>query len=172
MELNEKLIDFRLKSTDDTYFDSKDVDLDKKLVVFFTCNHCPYVHAYETRIINLQQKYSETCIFVGINSNDDIRYPEDNFDKMKYRYKEMKYNFTYLRDQDQTVASAFDATHTPHFFVFNHERTLIYKGKLDDNWNDESGVTTKYLEDVLAYSGERPPHDTLPVGCTIKWRTK
>ena len=46
MELKEKLIDFRLKSTDDKYFDSRDVDLDKKLVVFFTCNHCPYVHAY------------------------------------------------------------------------------------------------------------------------------
>jgi len=170
MELKEKLIDFRLKSTDDKYFDSRDVDLDKKLVVFFTCNHCPYVHAYETRIINLQQQYSETCIFVGINSNDDVRYPEDSFDKMKYRHKEMKYNFIYLRDEDQAAALAFGATHTPHFFVFNHERTLIYKGKLDDSWNDESGVTTKYLEDVLAYSGECSPYDTLPVGCTIKWR--
>ncbi|HIC76917.1 MAG TPA: thioredoxin family protein [Candidatus Dadabacteria bacterium] len=169
MELGEKLVNFRLKSTDDTYFDSNDISPDKKLIIFFTCNHCPYVHAYEKRIINLQKKYSETCIFVGINSNDGIQYPEDSFEKMKTRYKKMNYNFFYLRDEDQVVAKTFGATHTPHFFVFNKKRVLIYRGKLDDNWNDETKVKIKYLENSII-SNDSILNDTFPVGCTIKWR--
>jgi len=169
MEIGEKLINFKLKSIDDSYIDSQNIDSNKKLVVFFTCNHCPYVHAYEKRIINLQKKHSETCVFVGINSNNDIQYPEDSFEKMKSRYKKVNYNFFYLKDEDQIVAKAFGATHTPHFFVFDQEKVLIYKGKLDDNWNDETKVKIKYLEDVIA-SNDLVHDDTFPVGCTIKWR--
>ena len=96
MNLGEKIIDFNLFGVDDSYFSVGSIDNEKKIVVFFTCNHCPYVQAYEKRIMNLQNKYAESVQFTGINSNDDKKYPEDSFEKMKERSNIRGYNFPYL----------------------------------------------------------------------------
>ena len=168
MNIGESFYHFILKSTDDELFNSKLIDKEKKVVVFFTCNHCPYVHAYEERIISLQDKFLDSVQFVGINSNNETTYPEDSFDKMKARSNENNYNFPYLRDDAQITAKAFNATHTPHFFLFDTKRILIYKGKLDDNWNDASNVKKNYLEDAIELNNDILI-DTLPVGCSIKW---
>ena len=170
MNVGANFYHFILKSTDDALFNSKLIHKEKKVVVFFTCNHCPYVHAYEERIITLQEKFIDSVQFVGINSNNEITYPEDSFDKMRIRYYEKNYNFPYLRDDSQKTAKAFNATHTPHFFLFNAKRILTYKGKLDDNWDDPSNVKKNYLKDAIELNDDSISIiDTLPVGCSIKW---
>ena len=168
MNLGDKLIDFSLLGVNDSYFNSVDISNKKKIVIFFTCNHCPYVHAYEKRIIKLQKSYRDIVQFIGINSNDDTKYPEDSFEKMKERSRDNNFNFIYVRDLYQEVAKIYNASHTPHFFLFNKDKILIYKGKLDDNWEDENKVENCYLEDAIR-NPRYTPRDTFPVGCSIKW---
>ncbi len=143
------------------------------LVVVFSCNHCPYVQAYEERMIDFQRAYSAKGVrLVAINSNEEKNYPEDGFDEMVKRAGERKFNFPYLRDADQSVADAFGATHTPQFFVFNKERKLRYSGKLDDNWKEPGDAREHYLRDAVdALLAGEPVKvaETHSIGCTIKW---
>ena len=89
----------------------------------FTCNHCPFVKAYEDRLIKIQEDYSDRSVsLIAINSNETINYPEDTFEKMQIRVTEKSYNFTYLRDEDQSVASSYGASVTPEIFVFDSDR--------------------------------------------------
>lgn len=149
---------------------------DKKIVVVvFSCNHCPYVQAYEDRMIAFQRDYAAKSVqLVAINSNETVHYPEDNFDEMVKRAKTKGYNFPYLRDEDQSVADAYGATHTPEFFVFDEKRKLRYSGKFDDNYQNPSTVKSTYLrnavDDILA-SREVAEPETYSIGCTIKWKT-
>ena len=98
---------------------------EKLLVVIFSCNHCPYVVAYEDRMIAIQDDYASKGVrLIAINSNDAVKYPDDSFEKMKVRAREKGYNFPYLHDADQSVARAFGATNTPHVFVLDEKRAL------------------------------------------------
>ncbi len=144
------------------------------LIVVFSCNHCPYVQAYEDRMIALKRDYAQKNVeMVAINSNDIVNYPADNFEEMVKRAREKNFNFPYLRDDDQSAAEAFGATHTPQFFLFNRDRRLCYSGKMDDNWQDPSAVKEQYLrkavDEVLAGKPVSQP-ETFSIGCTIKWR--
>ena len=87
---------------------------------------------------------------------------------MKERSRDNNFNFIYVRDLYQKVAKIYNASHTPHFFLFNKDKILIYKGKLDDNWEDENKVKNCYLEDAIK-NPRYTPRDTFPVGCSIKW---
>lgn len=144
------------------------------LVVIFSCNHCPYAQAYENRIVALQAEFkSQGVQFLVINSNDDIGYPEDNFENMVKRAQDKKFNFPYLRDESQAVAKAYGASHTPHIFVFNNKRQLSYTGKIDDNWQNPSQVKKQYLKEALSalVQGKMPAEpETFAIGCTIKWK--
>lgn len=147
---------------------------DKKiLIVIFSCNHCPYVQAYQQRIIDLQNEFAKDGVqIVAINSNDDTKYPEDSFEEMKKRAEEKKFNFPYLRDETQEVAKAYGATHTPQIFLFDENRRLRYEGKIDDNWKEPDKVKSKYLRDAIleVLSGkEVSVPETFSIGCTIKW---
>jgi peroxiredoxin len=149
---------------------------DKKVtVVVFSCNHCPYVQAYEDRIIGFQADYAPKGVqIVAINSNETSHYPEDNFDEMLKRAKMKKFNFPYLRDEDQSVANAYGATHTPEFFVFDEKRKLRYRGKFDDNYQKPSDVKVPYLKnavDALLAGKEVAEPETYSIGCTIKWKS-
>lgn len=163
---------FNLPATDGNYY-SLDSFKDKKaLVVVFSCNHCPYVQAYEDRIKEIQRDYQDLQL-VAINSNEDINYPEDSFENMKKRGTQKQFNFPYLRDADQSVAEAFGATHTPEIFLFDKDRTLVFHGKIDDNWQDVGKVKSKYLrnaiDELLAGKPISVP-ETFTIGCTIKWK--
>jgi peroxiredoxin len=144
------------------------------LVVVFSCNHCPYVQAYEDRLIAVQRDYAGRGVqVVAINSNDDANYPEDSFEQMVARAQARGFNFAYLRDASQDVARAYGATHTPQLFVFDRARTLRYTGKIDDNWQSPKSVTRRYLRDTLdALLSDRMPAEaqTHAIGCTIKWK--
>jgi len=162
-----------LRSTDGKNYSSADFSDGKLLVIVFSCNHCPYVKAYEDRMIALQRDYiSKGVQLIAINSNDEYNYPEDRFEKMVERARLKHFNFPYLRDEDQSVAAAFGATHTPQFFVFDTNRKLCYSGKMDDNWEHPGKVKEQYLRDALdaLLSGrEVKMPKTFSIGCTIKW---
>ena len=144
------------------------------VVVFFTCNHCPYVQAWESRFVDVQRDYAAKGVqLVAINSNDETKYPEDDFAHMKERAKEHGYNFPYLRDETQKVAEDWGPVATPDFYVLDKSRTIRYRGRLDDNHKDPNAVTLRYLRDALdetlAGKGPRVPL-TPPFGCSIKWK--
>jgi peroxiredoxin len=143
------------------------------LVVVFSCNHCPYVQAYEDRMISIQRDYQPRGVqLIAINSNDDVNYPEDSFNAMVERAKAKGFNFPYLRDANQEVARAYGATHTPQLFVFDHGRKLRYTGKIDDNWQNPGAVKRQYLRgavDALLQGAAPAEAETHAIGCTIKW---
>ena len=159
--------------------DGKDYSLDffkdeQALIVIFSCNHCPYVQAYEGRIKQIQNDYGQKGVAViAINSNEDRGYPEDSFENMKKRAIEQKFNSLYLRDEDQSVARDYDATHTPEIFLFDKERKLAFHGKIDDNWQEPAKVRNHYLQnalDELLAGEEVSVPETFTIGCTIKWK--
>lgn len=174
LAINAPIPRFRhLPGVDGKSYTSEDFAESNILVVVFSCNHCPYVQAYEDRMIAFQQEYGPKGVqLVAINSNETENYPEDSFEEMMKRAKKKGFNFPYLRDDDQKVAEAFGATHTPEFFVFDRQRRLRYHGKMDDNYQNPSAVKHKYLQDAVEALGRGAPvpePETHSIGCTIKW---
>jgi peroxiredoxin len=166
--------DFRLKGTDGNTYSLASFKDAKALVIFFTCNHCPYAKAYEDRLVAIQKEYAKQGVrLVAINSNDDIGYPEDSFENMVKRAKDKNFNFPYLHDDTQQVAKTYGATNTPQLFVFGPDRQLAYTGKIDDNWQNPSEVKQHYLREALdaIIADKAPPQaETFAIGCSIKWR--
>jgi len=167
-------VDFQLKGVDGKSYSLKSFGDKKAVVVVFSCNHCPYAQAYEKRLVDIQHDYqSKGITLVAINSNDDVNYPEDSFENMIRRAKEKQFNFPYVRDETQDTAKAYGAICTPHTFVFGKNRTLQYKGRIDDNWKEPSAVKTRDLRNALdAILAGRSPEvsETRPFGCSIKWK--
>jgi peroxiredoxin len=168
-----------LRATDGRTVKASDFDGAKALVVVFSCNHCPYVQAYEDRMIQFQKEYLPRGVpLLAINSNETVNYPDDDFDGMVRRAALKKFNFAYLRDESQAAAEAFDATHTPEFFVFGplagkEGLRLQYRGKMDDNHKDPAAVKRHYLRDAVdAVLAGKPvtESETPSIGCTIKWK--
>lgn len=174
LKIGSALPDFNLKGTDEKFYSPSLYNDKKSLVIIFSCNHCPYVQAYEERIKEIQREFGIRGVqVIAINSNEDSGYPEDSFGNMKKRAADKKFNFPYLRDEDQTIAEKFDATHTPEVFVFDKNRKLAYHGKIDDNWKEPEKVSITYLKDALSQllnSEEISIPETFSIGCTIKWK--
>jgi len=164
---------FALPSVDGQTVDSSAIR-DNALVVIFTCNHCPYAQAYEDRIIELWRKYGKSgAAFVLISSNDATDYPDDSFAEMKVRAEQKAFPFPYCYDESQEVAKSFGALCTPHCFVFDAERKLRYKGRVDDNWKEPEKVTERNLSDAIkaVIAGQKPPKEEAnAIGCSIKWK--
>ena len=144
------------------------------LVVIVMCNHCPYVQPQWERFVSLQKDYEKSGVqVVGINSNDAENYPEDSFEKMKEYAEEFDTNFPYLYDETQTVARALNAQCTPDLFVYDTDRTLVYRGRMDDSWDGAEDVTSTDLRDALdaLIEGEDVLDEQEPSeGCSIKWK--
>ena len=138
------------------------------------CNHCPYVQAVLDRLIELQNKFlTHGICFVGINPNDTVRYPDDSMENMKKLAVERKISFPYLSDETQNVAKSYDAVCTPDIFVYGPERTLLYRGRVDDNWKKPKQVIKKDLKSAidLILAGKTVCADQIPsMGCSIKWK--
>ena len=145
----------------------------KALALVQSCNHCPYVQAWEGRMIELQREYAERGFrLVAIGSNDAEHYPEDSFPEMQRRAQTKGFPFDYLYDETQDVARTLGSTRTPEVFLFDESRRLVYHGAIDDN-RDERGVTQHYLRDAIeaVLAGREPDvKETPPVGCTVKWK--
>ena len=166
--------DFNLPGIDGQSYSLSHFNGGKGFIIIFSCNHCPYVRAYENRIKEIQSDYGDKGIGIfAINSNDSDQYEDDSFENMKKRAQEMDFNFPYLRDEDQSVAKAYGASHTPEIFLFNNQRKLIFQGKIDDNWRDETKVKSMYLRNAieeLIEGKEISVPETFTIGCTIKWK--
>ena len=173
--INHKAVDFDLPGVDGKNHSLKGLKDKKAVVVIFSCNHCPYVQAYEDRIIDIQRDYADRGVqIVAINSNETDDHPDDSFENMAKRAKEKNFNFLYLRDESQAVARAYGATHTPHIYLFDQNRELRYTGKIDDNWKEPEKVQRKFLREALdaVLAGKTVPEpETFAIGCTIKWKS-
>ena len=146
----QKAADFLLPGIDGKNYSLQNFADKRLLAVIFSCNHCPYVQAYEDRIIALQNDYAARGFqVVAINANDASLYAQDSFDEMKNRAALKKFNFPYLRDESQTVARAYAATHTPHIFLFDEFRNLRYTGKIDDDWKNPANVKRQFLREAI-----------------------
>jgi len=174
LPLNTPIINFNLPGVDDKTYNPSDFANKEILVIIFMCNHCPYVHAVIDRLIAIQSDYEDKGVqLIGINANDATNYPEDSFDAMKEWVVEKAVNFVYLHDEDQSVAKAYKAQCTPDIYVFDKSRQLVYHGRIDDNWQDESQVTKHELREALDAILSRSPlsEKQLPtIGCSIKWK--
>lgn len=166
--------DFDLPGVDGKHYSLESFKDKKGFVIIFSCNHCPYVQAYEDRIKKIMSDYENKGIgLLAINPNDSDQYEDDSFGNMKKRAAERGFNFPYLRDEDQTTAKAYGASHTPEIFLFDKEKKLVFHGKIDDNWKDESKVNSRYLREAieeLIASKEISVPETFTIGCTVKWR--
>jgi thiol-disulfide isomerase/thioredoxin len=144
------------------------------LVVLVSCNHCPYVVAYEPRLVALCNAYQPRGVdFVAVNANDAPRYPDDAMGPMKKRAQERGFTFPYLRDDSQAFVRALGARFTPEVFVFDAARKLRYHGRIDDDHRDASRVTRHDLRSALdaLLAGQEPPVSETPaVGCSVKWK--
>jgi peroxiredoxin len=173
LEPGEKAIDFKLPSTEGKEYSLSDFDKFKYLVIFFTCNHCPYVIGSDETTRATAEKFSKKGVgFAGINSNSENTYPEDSFPNMIQRMKKNKFPWVYLYDKTQEVAKAYGALRTPHFYVFDEERKLVYTGRGVDNPRDSSKVTVNNLDITLEEltSGKSVSVPvTNPIGCNVKW---
>jgi thiol-disulfide isomerase/thioredoxin len=165
---------FALPAVDGRRYALPDFDQSRVLVVMFICNHCPYVQAVEDRLIGLARELGPRgAAFVGVCANDAAGYPDDAFDKLAERWRSKGYGFPYLHDEEQSVARAFGAVCTPDIFVYDGDRRLAYRGRIDDSWKDQAKVTRRELADAIdaLLAGNRPSPEQRPsMGCSIKWK--
>ncbi len=175
LQIGEKAPNFSLPSTNGKTYQLSDFNEDT-LVVFFTCNHCPYVIGSDEVTRKTVEKYAPKGVgFVGINSNSKNTYEEDSFPNMVKRMEEQKFPWVYLYDESQEVALAYGALRTPHFYVFDKDRKLIYTGRAVDNPKVSSKITVNDLENALNehLSGKDiTTKVTNPIGCNVKWDGK
>lgn len=176
LSLGAEAPDFNLPATDGKRYSLKDFANYQALVIFFTCNHCPYVIGSDELTRKTAQKFKDKGVmFVAINSNSANTIPEDDFEHMVQRMEKEQFPWVYLHDETQEVARRYGALRTPHFFVFNKDRHLIYTGRGVDSPRDLTKMTVNdldnALEDLLAGRPPRTPI-TNPIGCNIKWEGK
>ncbi|MBI9049569.1 MAG: thioredoxin family protein [Anaerolineaceae bacterium] len=176
LEIGAAAPDFKLPATDGKTYQLADFADAKALVIFFTCNHCPYVIGSDEVTRATVEKYSSKDVqFVGINSNSKFTYADDDFDHMVTRMAEHKFPWVYLYDESQAIALAYGALRTPHFYVFDQNRKLIYSGRGVDSPRDASKIKVNDLEnaldDFLAGKEISTPL-TNPIGCNVKWAGK
>jgi len=173
LQIGDKAPDFKLPATDGNSYTLSDFDRYNVLVIFFTCNHCPYVIGSDEITRKTAESFSYRSVkFVGINSNSKNTYPEDDFPHMIQRMQEYKFPWLYLYDEPQTIARTYGALRTPHFYVFNKNRELVYTGRGVDTPRDTSKMTINDLERALEEHLTGKPVSvpmTNPIGCNIKW---
>jgi peroxiredoxin len=176
LELGDTAPDFSLPATDGRTYRLADFADAKVLVIFFTCNHCPYVTGSDEVTRATANRFAaEGVRFVGINSNSQNTYEEDSFPHMVERMKREQFPWIYLRDESQDVARAYGALRTPHFYVFDANRKLVYTGRGVDSPRNAAKITrndlASALEDIVAGRAIKTPK-TNPIGCNVKWDGK
>ncbi|MEH2252245.1 thioredoxin family protein [Nostoc sp.] len=147
----------------------------KALLVMFICRHCPFVKHVQKELAQLGKDYfTGDLAIVAISANDAHNYPDDAPESLQAFATEQGFNFTLCYDESQETAKAYTAACTPDFFVFDHQRQLVYRGQLDDsrpsNGKPVTGADLRAaIEAVLAdkpVTNEQKPS----VGCNIKWK--
>lgn len=166
--------DFALPDTEGRTVRLKDFD-GKPLLVIFMCNHCPYVKHIANDLAQLTKKYMGKGLdVVGINSNDAQAYPDDSPAAMKVEQRNRGYEFPYLFDAPQAVASAYEAMCTPDFFLYTKTRQLAYRGQMDDsrpgNGKPITGADLTAAVDAVLSGKPAATVQKPSMGCNIKWK--
>jgi peroxiredoxin len=176
LEIGTRAKDFNLPATDGNLYSLDSFKDSKYLVVFFTCNHCPYVIGSDEVTRKTVERFKPMGVeFVGINSNSKNTYAEDDFPHMVDRMRVNNFPWKYLYDESQEVALAYGALRTPHFYVFDEQRKLVYTGRGVDSPRDTSKMLVNDLERTLEEITSGNPISvpvTNPIGCNVKWDGK
>ena len=176
LDIGEKALDFYLPATNGKSYSLSDFNSFRFLVIFFTCNHCPYVTGSDELTRKTANEYASKGVgLVAINSNSKNTYPEDDFAHMVERMRSNRFPWVYLYDESQDVARAYGALRTPHFFVFDEQRRLVYTGRAVDQPKDVGKATTFDLDRALDELTSGKPISlpvTNPIGCNVKWEGK
>lgn len=174
-DIGDEATDFSLLNVDGNHVSLSDYTDSKGFIVIFSCNPCPYVIAYEDRMLALDKKYAPLGYpVIAINPNDPEVQPEDSFENMQKRAEEKGYTFPYLVDEGQKIYPQYGATRTPHVYVLQKEGTrniVKYIGTIDNNYEDPEDVSERYVEDAvdaLLEGREIEQTTTVAIGCTIK----
>lgn len=174
MQLGEKLFRFELNGSDGKAYNNFYYADRSALLIIITCNHCKYSRAYWSRIKKLYDRYEEDNLgIMCINPNDPAQFPDDSPANMAKVARELNIVFPYLFDESQEVAKKLAAQRTPEAYLFNSRRELVYRGAIDDCWDNEHMVTRVYLEDAIECTLDGIEVDypeVTPVGCSIKWK--
>jgi len=175
LELGTSAPDFTLPSADGKLYTLSNQTINKGLLVLFKCNHCPYViHIREQLVKKIRDYQKQGIEVVSINSNDFTEYPDDSPEKMAVATKEFGFTFPYLVDEQQQAAKAYKAACTPDFFLFDSNKTLVYRGQFDSarpgNTTPVTGKDlTMAIDEMLA--GKNITVNQRPsMGCNIKWK--
>ena len=175
LKIGEKAPDFDLISTSKHKVSLNNLD-SEILVIFFTCNHCPYVTGSDEVTSKTAKKFLDKGVeFVAINSNSKNTYEEDSFENMILRMEKYNFPWIYLHDRDQEIALKYGALKTPHFFIFDNRRKLIYTGRGVDSPLDSEKIKINNLElalDELTSNTLISIPITNPIGCSVKWEGK
>jgi len=176
LQINDKAPNFNLPATDGKMYSLEHFNKYNILVIFFTCNHCPYVIKSDETTRSTVEIYAPKNVgFVAINSNSKNTYKEDSFEYMVERMKKHKFPWLYLYDETQEIALKYGALKTPHFFVFDKKRLLQYTGRAVDSPRDSTKIKSYELEkalDELLNGKQVTTKVTNPIGCNIKWEGK
>jgi len=173
LQIGDKAPAFTLPATDGRVYSLSEFEEAEVLVVFFTCNHCPFVTGSDEVTRQTAEKHASAGVqFVGINSNSVHTYAEDSFEHMVQRMATHRFPWVYLHDESQEIARAYGALRTPHFYVFDRDRRLVYTGRGVDNPRDTSQMTVNDLDRALTEHLAGQPVSvpvTNPIGCNVKW---
>jgi len=167
--------DFSLPDTEGNIVSLADLEGAPALLVIFMCNHCPFVkHVLDNLVQFVKEYQAKGVAVVGINSNDVDRFPEDNPEMMAEVVEVSGFTFPYLYDETQEVAKAYHAACTPDFFLFDKDRTLVYRGQMDDsrpgNNVPVTGVDLRVALDAVLEGKQMPEEQKPSIGCNIKWK--
>ncbi len=176
LEIGESAPDFAVPATDGKTYSLTDFADANVLVVFFTCNHCPFVVGSDEVTRATVEKFADQGVaFIGINSNSEVTHPTDDFNNMVLRMEENDFPWVYARDKSQEIALAYGALRTPHFYVFDKDRKLVYTGRGVDNPREADKATVNDLDNALTelLAGEAISTPlTNPLGCNVKWENQ
>jgi peroxiredoxin len=145
------------------------------LVVMFICNHCPYVKHLRSALAQFgKANQARGVAVVGISSNDPVAYPDDSLENMAVEARDAGYSFSYLFDESQGVAKAYQAACTPDFYVFDRDQKLVYRGQYDDsrpgNGAEITGNDLQAAVDAVLAGRPVPTAQKPSIGCNIKWK--
>ena len=148
---------------------------EKGTVVFFICNHCPFVKHVNDELVRIANEYkAHGFSFIAISSNDIEHYPQDGPELMKITAQELHYPFPYLFDPTQEVARAYNAACTPDTYLFNADLRLVYRGQIDDsrpgNGIPVTGKDLRRALDALVQGRSVDVAQKPSIGCGIKWK--
>lgn len=169
--------DFKMKNVDGKTISLANYKNAKGYIVVFTCNHCPYAQAYESRIMALDKMYAAKGYpVIAISPNDPVAIPEDSYANMQKRATERNYTFPYLLDETQDITRAYGATATPHVYVLQKTASgnvVQYVGAIDDDTEGKNPNKNNYVQKAVnaLLNGTKPEITTTKaIGCTIKWK--